>query len=99
VDTALGEIKSITAFRKTYSQAYQDFSANPDFLIYNNIFELNQKQFSQELQLVGGTDSKSLEYVLGGYYFREKASGISGIALPHEDFARNSTYAIYGQAT
>ena len=106
LDTGLGELKSISAYRKLWTDSYQDFSGNPDLSIYTSGFKLAQNQFSQELQLVGGNASKSLEYAVGAYYFRERGRdeglatiAIADVVVPTRNLARNSTYAIYGQVT
>jgi len=107
VDTPIGEAKSISAYREVHSFAYQDYSGNPFLGVYrNNPFRLTQDQFSQEFQLVGATDSKTLEYIAGLYYFQERGLenavdivDLVPLPLPRKDLAYNKTYAAYGQAT
>lgn len=72
------ELRSISAWR-TVSTDQWDNSGGPARTIYapNTLFSryslsfLNQRQFSQEVQLVGSIPQ--LDFVLGGYYFNERA--------------------------
>jgi iron complex outermembrane receptor protein len=65
---------------------------------------MNQKQFSQELQLTGTALEKKLKYVLGAYYFTESgdlhdyvtfAEGLLQVDGPNNLSTKN--YAFYGQ--
>jgi iron complex outermembrane receptor protein len=65
---------------------------------------MNQKQFSQELQLLGSAMDKSLNYVLGAYYFKESgdlhdyvtfAEGLLQVDGPNDLATKN--YAFFGQ--
>lgn len=73
-DTLL--LRSITAFRKLDSVQWdQDITGLTTWGVNRRIgrmsfAEVNQKQFSQELQFVG--DVGDFKYVFGGYYFRER---------------------------
>jgi len=63
-------IKSITAYRQTNWKAGVDADGSPlSFLELT--FSQNQRQFSQELQLLGKALNSKLNYVLGAYYFKE----------------------------
>jgi iron complex outermembrane receptor protein len=100
-DTAT--IKSITAFRKLAWHTGMDLDGSPlNFL--NVSFEMNQKQFSQELQLAGSAMDKKLNYVLGAYYFKESgnlhdwvtfAEGLLQVDGPNDLSTKN--YAFFGQ--
>lgn len=68
---------SITGYRKTKFNWLNDGDGSDVFYV-NYIQQDDSDQFSQELQLTGGSDT--LEWLLGGYYFNEKGS--SFIALP-----------------
>jgi iron complex outermembrane receptor protein len=68
---------SITGYRKTKFNWLNDGDGSDVFYV-NYIQQDDSDQFSQELQLTGGSDK--LEWLLGGYYFNEKGS--SFIALP-----------------
>jgi hypothetical protein len=72
------ELRSITAWRTVSTDQWDNsggahrtvFLPNTSFSRYSLSF-LNQRQFSQELQLVGSIPQ--VEYVVGGYYFNERA--------------------------
>ncbi|MBL0923624.1 MAG: TonB-dependent receptor [Sphingomonadaceae bacterium] len=70
-------LSSISAFRDTKFNWLND-GDGADIFYVNYIQQDATKQYSQELQLSGGGDT--LEWMIGGYYFRE--SGDSFIALP-----------------
>jgi iron complex outermembrane recepter protein len=107
LQTGIGELKSISAYRTLYSWEYQDFSGNPTVAIYrNDPIIVDQHQFSQEFQLVGSNPAKTLDYIAGLYYFRERATSldtdvvdIADISTTNDVTATNSTYAAYGQLT
>ncbi|NBC37186.1 TonB-dependent receptor [Novosphingobium sp. FSY-8] len=72
------ELRSITAWRTVSTEQWDNsggpartiFAPNTGFSRYSLSY-LNQRQFSQELQLVGSLPQ--IDYVLGGYYFNERA--------------------------
>ncbi len=73
------EIRSITAWRTVSDRQFDNsglanrtpvFAPNGTFSRYS-IATLDQRQFSQELQVVGKLGD--LDYVFGGYYFNERA--------------------------
>lgn len=106
--TPFGEFRSITADRRLDDSAYQDYSANPFVsVIQNAIARTEQKQFSQELQLVGSNIAGSLDYVLGVYYFKEEGDvllvdriALIDLTLPPVDVsAVNTATAGYAQLT
>ena len=70
-------LSSITGFRSTQFNWLNDGDGSDVFYV-NYIQQDDTNQFSQEVQLTGGSDR--LEWLLGGYYFNE--SGKSFIALP-----------------
>ena len=73
------ELRSITAYRKVNTEQWDNsggahripFSPNGLFSRYS-LSDLDQHQFSQEFQAVGSLPS--VDYVLGLYYFNEKAT-------------------------
>jgi len=74
------ELRSITAWRTVSDEQWDNsggahrtpvFLPNGNFSRYS-LATLNQRQFSQELQAVGGFGN--IDYVFGLYYFNEKAS-------------------------
>ncbi|MEG3126158.1 TonB-dependent receptor [Sphingomonas sp. GB1N7] len=96
-------LKSITAYRELHFLAGVDDDGSP-LNFYNLSFDMNQKQFSQELQLLGTALDKKLNYVLGGYYFKESgnlhdyvtfAEGLLQVDGPNALLTKN--YAAFGQ--
>ena len=68
LDTALGQLKSITAYRELDYDAYHDQSGNSFLPIFpNEMLDDSQHQFSEEVQLVGETDNEAISYVAGLY--------------------------------
>lgn len=72
-------LKSITAYRELEASQYASSSAaiRPGpftGFLFNRISQadIEQEQFSQELQWLGNTDR--LEYILGAFYFKEDAN-------------------------
>lgn len=99
-------VRSITGYRELQWSAGFDADNSPaNFFSVSNSAE--QSQFSEELQLLGDFDigSSELNFVLGGYYFKEDASaldyvmigdGILQIAGPIDLATEN--FAFFGQA-
>ncbi|WP_420137199.1 TonB-dependent receptor, partial [Sphingomonas sp.] len=69
-------LKSITAYRDMKAYFTRDGDNTP-FVFRQTTNRDKQWQFSQELQLTGKLLDDRLSYVLGGYYFKEKASDIA----------------------
>jgi len=71
-------IRSISAWRSLDSTQWDQDGGMLTSWGANRLFgrmsfaEVNQNQFSQELQFVG--EAGDFEYILGGYYFRERAN-------------------------
>lgn len=66
-------LKSITAYRNLRGFSTSD----PDgtgYRLYDQDVTTRQNQFSQELQLSGEALDGRLDYLVGGYYFRERAN-------------------------
>lgn len=94
-------IKSITAYRKLQSKFGSEISAMP--LVGNDpSFIMNQKQFSQELQLSLDSFDDRLKSIIGLYYFTESgnltdlpvfAEGLIQIYGPNE--FKNRAYAAF----
>ena len=70
------EIKSVTAYRDLKAGFNRDGDNTP-FTFRETVNDDKQWQFSQELQLTGKAADNRLSYVLGAYYFKEKASDIA----------------------
>jgi iron complex outermembrane recepter protein len=105
IDTDIGVLKSITAYREVEEDVYQDYSGN-DFLpvFRNNRFNADQDQFSQEFQLSGAACDDRIDYIAGLYYFEESGREVSGdevtfisLLLPRDVEADNETWAAYAQ--
>jgi iron complex outermembrane recepter protein len=75
LDWELGaaQLKSVTGYRELHWQSAQDEDGSP-LPILQTSFDMNQKQFSQELQLTGKAMQDRLTYVLGLYYFSESGN-------------------------
>jgi iron complex outermembrane recepter protein len=69
-------LKSISAFRKTKSDTFNDLDGTA-FSILQTETLLDQKQFSQEIQATGRSFSDKLTWLLGAFYFRESGSDIA----------------------
>ncbi len=96
-------LKSITAYRELHWSTGMDLDGSPLNFLHTS-FIMNQKQFSQELQLLGSAMDKSLNYVLGAYYFKESgdlhdwvtfAEGLLQVDGPNDLSTKN--YAFFGQ--
>jgi outer membrane receptor protein involved in Fe transport len=96
-------IKSITAYRALHWSAGLDADGSPLNLLQLS-FTMNQWQVSQELQVLGHALDKKLNYVLGGYYFKEAgdlhdyvtfAEGLLQIDGPNK--LKTENYAVFGQ--
>ena len=75
-DLGSATLKSISAYRDMKAYFTRDGDNSP-FLYRQTTNRDKQWQFSQELQLLGKMFDNRLSYVLGGYYFKEKASDIA----------------------
>ena len=101
--TGIGELKSISGYRETDAHAYNDYSGVDFLTVYQNLdFDMQQEQFSQELQLIGTAAGDKVDYLLGLYYFDEQArevatDGFFGFPLPRDISADNKSYAAYAQ--
>lgn len=73
-------LRSITAYRDLQSTFGRDGDNTPyDFR--HTLDDIDQNQFSQELQLIGSLWDERLEFVVGGYYFSERAIDDAVITL------------------
>lgn len=82
VETPLGTLKSITAHREFESTFYSDLDFTPYVIFHNNNVPYDQKQFSQEIQLVGDAFDGRLSYVFGYYYFKETGDEAVDLLTP-----------------
>lgn len=99
------EIRSITAWRTVSDRQFDNsglanrtpvFAPNGSFSRYS-IATLDQRQFSQELQLVG--KAGDLDYVFGGYYFNERAEDSARTPNTNRWNADGTAYSIIDPAT
>lgn len=97
--------KSITSFRRVTGSFNRDADNSP-LQVAECFSDFQQKQFSQEGQILGSAFDKRLEYVAGAYYFKESAVDDYRCALPPsigtvvlKADADNSSYAFFGQAS
>lgn len=74
------EIKSITAYRKLKAEFARDGDNSPSSYVETHN-RVNQDQFSQELQLIGGGPDSKFRWVVGGYYFNEGAIDRNDVRL------------------
>ncbi|MBK6584617.1 MAG: TonB-dependent receptor [Gammaproteobacteria bacterium] len=101
-------LRSITAYRDLDSYVYQDYLSgtgrpNTPLFIDNDV---DQDQWSQELQLLGSALDGRLEYILGAYYFEEQGDGQISTWLPNfgirqysDTDTENKAAAVFGQGT
>jgi len=97
--------KSITALRKVSGSFNRDADNSP-LQVVDCFSDFKQKQFSQEGQLLGSAFADRVEYIAGGYYFKETAVDDYRCALPPsvgtiilKSDAENVSYAAFGQAS
>jgi len=103
-------LKSITGYRQLDNETYQDYNTGvrapvPTLQIY---FDSAQKQFTQELQLIGDAFDSRLEYVAGLFYLDESADSYDytrpaqqspGVWLDRDITIDNKAYALFAQGT
>lgn len=99
-------VRSITGYRELQKRDLEDLDGTPRLILQPDL-RANYQFFSQELQLLGGTDT--LQWVLGAYYSNEEGNdGSVTPALPFLNPANpnvfdadvtNSSVAVFGQAT
>ena len=103
---AMGDValKSISSYRELDYDDTIDLDGSPMDLFHSSR-DIDYEQYSQEFQLLGNTDS--VNYVLGLYYFNEKADvnnpitffGAFGSPTDNNTYGMdNDSYAAFGQA-
>jgi iron complex outermembrane recepter protein len=99
------EIRSTTAWRTVSDRQFDNsglanrtpvFAPNGSFSRYS-LATLDQRQFSQELQVVGTLGD--LEYVFGGYYFNERAEDSARTPNTNRWNADGTAYSIIDPLT
>jgi iron complex outermembrane recepter protein len=100
------EIRSITAWRTVSDRQFDNsglanrtpvFAPNGSFSRYS-IATLDQRQFSQELQVVGKLGD-NFDYVFGGYYFNERAEDSARTPNTNRWNATGTDYSIIDPRT
>lgn len=81
VNYEMGDVtlRSITAYRRTKALNVVEFDGTDAPLMSTGVLRDDARQFSQEIQLVGTHDR--FNWILGGYYFRERDRGAQAISL------------------
>lgn len=100
-------LKSVTGYRKLRNFSNQNYltGAVGPFPLFTNRFNDRQKQFSEEVQLVGTALQSQLDYAIGLYYFEESARSLArtvtaaSVTTDRTVTADNRAYAVYGQGT
>lgn len=83
-------LRSITAYRELHYNPAADFDGSPlEYLEAKD--NMDQKQFSQEFQLVGTAMEKKLKYLFGAYYYNEVASEKQLVTLANLVFFNSQT--------
>ncbi len=100
-DLNVAALKSITAYRELEWRAGLDADGSPT-IANHAAFEMNQSQFSQELQLSGQAFNDALDFVVGGYYFEEEGNlhdfvtiGSGLLQIDGNNLLDTSTWAVF----
>lgn len=72
-------LKSISSYRKVDALFAVDYDHSPINVAYLTPDTFTQRQFTQELQLLGNAMDGRLDYLFGLYYFQEKGKDIGPI--------------------
>lgn len=94
-------LKSITAWRDLESDFSRDGDHSPHRIVQFDD-DLEQEQFTQELQLLGSRDK--LTWILGAYYFAEDGDNVNTLDFTVSNFRSggkfdNEAWAAFAQAT
>ncbi|MFK7975076.1 MAG: TonB-dependent receptor [Halioglobus sp.] len=94
-------LKSISAFRDLDSEFGRDGDHSPH-RISQFSDDLEQEQFSQELQLIG--NAQNLNWILGAYYFNEEGDNLNTLDFTVSNFESggefdNEAWAVFAQLT
>ena len=97
------ELVSISAYRKLTADFGRDQDLTP-FPIGVTIDNTKQWQFSQEVQVKGKAFDDRLNWILGGYFFKEKVDNLNDviftpIRVRSGGVIDNKSYAVFGQGT
>ncbi|WP_374597576.1 TonB-dependent receptor [Sphingosinicella sp.] len=97
------DLKSITAYRHLSGSFARDGDGSPA-VIAQFYDRLKQKQFSQEIQLLGKNFDERLNWILGAYYFKESGINTNRLLFTISEFQsggdfKNESLAFFGQGT
>jgi iron complex outermembrane receptor protein len=97
------KIKNIYGYRRVKSFLYFDLDGSR-FPIVDGTDALESQQYSDELQLVGTALDGALDFIVGGYFFRETANDpqvtyVLGAPQSNTLHARNKSKSVFGQLT
>ncbi|MBT7950176.1 MAG: TonB-dependent receptor [Gammaproteobacteria bacterium] len=101
-------LKSITAHRRVENGFWSRDSAhsgNPAHVMANTSNDYEQKQTSQEFQLIGSAFDDRLNYILGFFWLEEHAEHLDVVELPLNTvfdsggFIDNTSKALFAQGT
>src|SRR3546814_20208415 len=76
-----------------------------DLNLFPSLENMQERQYSDELQLLGTAFDGSLDYIIGAFYFKEKGSDYqrsNALLGDRESFAdpvTNEAYSFFGQVT
>ena len=105
LDWDLGRVafKSITAYREIDWQGSRDADNTP-FTILHTTNTDTEEQFSQELQLTGQSFADRMHWLVGAYYFKEKAFDDYFVPISFGTFntggtTENDAKALFAQTT
>ncbi len=97
------DLKSITAYRRLTGTFARDGDGSP-VTVAQFYDRIEQKQISQEVQLLGKSLDGRLDWILGGYYFKESGVNVNRLRFTISEFQsgggfRNESLAAFGQGT
>jgi len=86
IDTDIGTLKSITAYRELDENIDQDYSGGSGIPTFHASSDVEHQQASQEFQLVGDALGNTVHYVTGLYYYRETGTEQEFTAVNPSEF-------------
>ena len=96
-------LRSITAYRDLTTSFARDGDHSP-ILVSEFRDELDQRQVTQEVQLLGTSFGERLDWILGAFYFDERGRNVNLLRFTSSDFQSggdygNRSYAGFAQGT
>ncbi len=95
-ETGLGQFKAVTAYRRFDNEFGSDLGGRTGNLDLYRF--LDQRQFTQELQLASGGDGR-LDWVVGFFYLDESFNNEDAFLFFHDYTQESKSVAAYGEAT